>query len=266
MEKTLATKPIQWCLILGGSKGLGLATARKLARHHYGIVIVHRDRRADMPVIEAEFEHIKMQAPGFLAFNSDATNAASRKEVILRLKELIGNNGVLKIVVHSIAKGSLKPMVDSDNNILTAEDINITFNAMALSLYEWVQAILAANMQHEDMRVISFTSEGNTKAMPGYGAVSVAKVALEALTRNMALEMATLGVKVNCIQAGVTETASFSMIPNSEKLMEHAMKRNPSGRLTKAEDVANVVYLLSTEEAKWITGTVLKADGGESLR
>ncbi|MBT8179143.1 MAG: SDR family oxidoreductase, partial [Eudoraea sp.] len=66
--------------------------------------------------------------------------------------------------------------------------------------------------------------------------------------------------------AGVTDTPSLRMIPGSELLLEDARKRNPLGRLTQPEDVANVVYLLSTGEASWITGTVIKVDGGESLR
>ena len=56
------------------------------------------------------------------------------------------------------------------------------------------------------------------------------------------------------------------MIPGCEKLIEAAIKRNPSRRITLPEDVADVVYLLSRKEAAWITGTVIKADGGESLR
>ena len=83
--------------------------------------------------------------------------------------------------------------------------------------------------------------------------------------RNMALEFAPLGIKVNCIQAGVTDTPSFRRIPGHEQLKENALKRNPNKRLTTPEDVANVVYLMTLDEAKWITGTVIKADGGESL-
>ena len=82
----------------------------------------------------------------------------------------------------------------------------------------------------------------------------------------MALEFATIGIKANCIQAGIVETASFKMIPGSEHIKENALNRNPNNRLTLPEDVANVVYLLTREEAKWITGTVIKVDGGEHLR
>jgi len=90
------------------------------------------------------------------------------------------------------------------------------------------------------MRIISFTSEGNTKAWNSYGAVSVAKAALESLTRNIALEFAPLGIKANCLQVGVTETKSFQMIPGSKLLKENALKRNPNNRLTTPEDAAKV--------------------------
>ena len=137
---------------------------------------------------------------------------------------------------------------------------------MALSLYDWTKALIDAELFAADTRIISFTSEGNSRAWRGYAAVSAAKVTLEALTRNIALEFAAIGIKANCIQAGATETRAFQMIPGHKALKESALKRNPNGRLTTPEDVANVVYLLCTDEAKWITGTVIKVDGGESLQ
>jgi enoyl-[acyl-carrier-protein] reductase (NADH) len=237
-----------------------------MAKHGHSVFIVHRDRRADMELIEKDFEQIKAAAGNFYAVNADAVNAEKRKEIIAQLSALMEKGDTVKMLVHSIAKGSMKPMNAAPGLRLSAQDIEITFKSMALSLYEWVQELLVANLQDPDMRVISFTSEGNTKVIPGYGAVSVAKVALEALTRSMALELASQGVKANCIQAGITETSSFAMIPNSEGLMEDAKERNPSGRITTPEDVANTAYLLSLEEAKWITGTIIKADGGETLR
>ncbi len=115
-------------------------------------------------------------------------------------------------------------------------------------------------------RNIAFTSEGNTKVWPGYAAVSAAKAVLEALMRNMAMELAPLGITTNCIQAGTTKTPSFLIIPGSNELAAMAKKRNPFNRLTTPEDVANAVYLLCKKEAGWINGTIVKVDGGESLR
>ena len=254
-----------WALILGGSSGLGLATAKKLAQHGLNICIVHRDARAQMDGIELEFEHIRKLEVGFVAFNMDALNAQKRDNVLSELKKAMGEHGRIRTLVHSLAKGNLKPMISSDKPVLSSEDFNLTINAMALSLYDWFITVYNMNLFAEDARVVSFTSEGNSKAWKYYAAVSAAKVALEAITRNIALEFAPYGIRANCLQAGVTDTASLRMIPGSEELKAHAVKRNPCKRLTTPDDVANAVYLLCKDEASWINGCVIPVDGGEHL-
>ncbi|MEP3371313.1 MAG: SDR family oxidoreductase [Maribacter dokdonensis] len=254
-----------WALILGGSSGLGLATAKKLALHGYHIIIIHRDRRADMDIIEEHFNEIEALGNQLLAMNVDALNDEKRKGIIDDIRQKLPLGHKIKVMVHSVAKGTLKPMYSKTAPILTDVDFRITFDAMALSLFDWTKALETATLFADDTRVISFTSEGNSKALPNYSAVSVAKVALEALTRSIALEFASVGIKANCIQAGITMTKSLSMIPGFEQIKENALSRNPNNRLTTPEDIANAVYLLTTDEAKWITGTVIKVDGGESL-
>ncbi|MFT4831792.1 MAG: enoyl-[acyl-carrier protein] reductase III [Psychroserpens sp.] len=265
MDKN-GTKLEEWALILGGSSGLGLATAKKLAKHGFNILVIHRDRRIDFQIIEEEFKSITLNKIKLKSYHIDATNPERRMATIKEIYGVLGQNGRIKVLVHSIAKGNLKPMQSKDGSTLSNQDFHLTLDAMAISLYDWTKALVEAELFSEDARIISFTSEGNSKAWENYAAVSAAKAALEAITRNIALEFAPMGIKANCLQAGMTLTNSFEMIPGSEKLKKNALQRNPSGRLTTPEDVANVVFLLTTEEAKWITGTVLKVDGGESLR
>jgi enoyl-[acyl-carrier protein] reductase I len=255
----------QWALILGGSSGLGLASAIKLAKHGLNICIVHRNSRLQEDGIQAAFSSIKKEGIEFKSFNIDAFRPEKRDEVVMALKSLFGEQAKVRTLLHSVAKGNLKPMVSNEKPILKNDDFTLTINAMAISLYDWVKAIFEANLFADDARILSFTSEGNTKAWPNYAAVSAAKVTLEAITRNIALEFAKFGIKANCIQAGVTDTSSLRMIPGSEHIIEHTLKRNPNKRLTVPEDVANVVYLLSKDEARWITGTVIPVDGGEHL-
>ena len=255
----------EWALILGGSSGLGLATAKKLAQHGYHILIIHRDRRSDMDEIQSSFDEIGALGNQLMTLNVDALNPNKRDGIISDINNRLPSGHKIRVLVHSIAKGTLKPMVSEHGSTLTDTDFKITFEAMALSLYDWTKALAEAKLFAMDTRIISFTSEGNTRALPNYAAVSVAKVALEALTRSIALEFAPVGIKANCIQAGVTLTKSLAMIPDFERIKEHALKRNPNNRLTTPQDVANTVYLLTMEEAKWITGTVIKVDGGESL-
>ena len=83
--------------------------------------------------------------------------------------------------------------------------------------------------------------------------------------RLIAVEYAPHGLRCNVIQAGITETPALAAIPGSEHLKAKARLRNPFGRLTTPEDVAGVICLLSTDEAGWINGTVIRVDGGEHI-
>jgi enoyl-[acyl-carrier protein] reductase III len=254
-----------WGLILGGSSGLGLATAKKLAKHGMNIIIIHRDRKAEIPEIQEAFDEIKESGVLLESFNVDAVQKDKRAFLIEQITEILGKDGKIRTLVHSIAKGNLKPLTGK-GPVLENLDFQLTIDAMALSLFDWTEAIYQSNLFAKDARVLSFTSEGNKKAWENYAAVSAAKAALEAITRSMALEFAPYGIRANCIQAGITVTRSFQMIPGNETLRMHAQKHNPFKRLTVPDDVANVVYLLSKDEASWITGSIIPVNGGEHLK
>ena len=256
----------EWAIILGASSGLGLATAKKLAKEGMNLCLVFRARKSDIQKIEIEYNKIiESYKVKLIHFNRDVVKPENRSEILRNLIQVFGKKGSVKCLVHSIAKGNLKPMSAKEDRELQNDDFHITLENMAFSLYDWTKAIFDLKMFSMDARIISFTSEGNKKAWKNYAAVSAAKVALEAISRSIALEFAEHGIKSNCIEAGVTDTVSFKMIPGSDKLREYAIKRNPNKRLTTPEDVANVVYLLTKEESKWITGVVLPVNGGEHL-
>ncbi len=252
-------------MILGGSSGLGLASAKKLASEGMNICVIHRSSRAEMEVINKEFSVIKNENIQLLSLNKDALNVQHQQDILRELKTALGSEGKIRCLLHSIAKGNLKPMLGNENESLSADDFAITLHAMATSLYDWTKLIFNENLFAEDARILAFTSEGSTKPIKNYGAVSAAKAALEAIFRNIALEFAPFGLRSNCIQAGVTDTRSLQMIPGSEEIKVHTKKRNPFKRLTTPEDVANVVSLLCTDEAAWINGCTIPVDGGEHL-
>ena len=254
-----------WAIILGGSSGLGLASAQKLAKHGMNICIVHRDRKSSLDEVEKNFNLISSGSIEFISFNENALLPEIREQILLALRRKMGKSDRVRLLLHSIAKGNLKPMTGDNGPVLGNDDFHLTIDAMAISLYDWTKSLFSGNFFAPDSRVISFTSEGNTKAWRNYAAVSAAKAALEAITRNIALEFAPYGIRANCIQAGITNTKSFMMIPGSEKLIEYAKTRNPFKRLTTPEDIANVVYLLSLDEGAWINGAVIPVNGGEHI-
>jgi NAD(P)-dependent dehydrogenase (short-subunit alcohol dehydrogenase family) len=145
------------------------------------------------------------------------------------------------------------------------EDLSQTIHAMGTSLLGWVQELHRRGMFAADARVVGLTSEGNEVAWKGYAAVAAAKVALESVSRAIAVEMAPYGIRSNIVQAGVTDTPALRLIPGSAHLKATARRRNPFGRLTTPEDVAQVIHLLCLPEAAWINGEVIRVDGGEHV-
>ncbi|MEZ4885639.1 MAG: SDR family oxidoreductase [Chitinophagales bacterium] len=286
-----------WAIILGGSSGMGLATAQKLASQGMNICILHRDRRSQMKAVEEAFAEIKAKGVKLQSYNVDATRLDKMAETIRDFKAQLQPNEKVRLLLHSIAKGNLKLMVPikkTDSNpskntdsetekllhqlqqnieashehhpdALSRQDFNHTLEAMALSVYDWVKVVWEQNLFAEDARIIGLTSEGNQKAWRAYAAVSAAKVALEAICRSIALEFAPYGLRCNVVQAGVTDTPSLRMIPGSDAMKAQSKFRNPYGRLTTPEDVANVIYLLCRKEAAWINGAIIPVDGGERI-
>ncbi|HMA66744.1 MAG TPA: SDR family oxidoreductase, partial [Desulfosalsimonadaceae bacterium] len=88
---------------------------------------------------------------------------------------------------------------------------------------------------------------------------------LESVARSMAVELAPRGIRSNVIQAGVTDTPGLRAIPGNQRISAQSRLRNPFGRLTTPQDVANVIFLLCLDEAAWINGALICADGGERI-
>src|SRR5262249_44743519 len=116
-------------------------------------------------------------------------------------------------------------------------------------------------------RIFAMTSAGSERVVPNYGAVSAAKASLESHIRQLTFELAPRGITANAIRAGVTDTPALRRIPGNELLIEVALPRNPSGRLTTPEDVAAFISLLAKpgSAADWLNGNVLGVDGGENI-
>lgn len=250
-------------LIIGASSGIGLATVKKLATNGYRVVAIHRDRRQQVEGFDTQIEQLKKDSKSqIITKNMDAT---SEEKVASFLDEIEGEvNGGFHLVVHAVSRGNLKPFI-SDSGSLTPQDLELTISSMGTNLQLWVAKLIYKKLINRGSRIISLTSEGNDRFWPGYGAIALAKSTLETLTRYLAVELAPRGISVNTLQAGVTDTPSLRLIPEVEELLSSSKKRNPSGRLTTPEDVANVIYLMGEPEAAWINGSHIHVDGGEHL-
>jgi len=155
--------------------------------------------------------------------------------------------------------------VETTKDAIQKSQMDMTLDVMAHSLVYWTQDLVDQKFLTSGSRVFSMTSAGGARVWRTYGAVSAAKSALESHTRQLALELAPIGITVNSIMAGVTDTPALRKIPGSEEMLALAQRKNPSQRLTIPQDVADALGLLSHPKAHWITGNVICVDGGEFI-
>lgn len=256
-----------WALILGVSSGFGEATALKLAVDGYNIIGVHLDRQTTMHNVERILEQIKSEGVEAVFFNANAADEFKRNEIVSEIISKLYGKPLIKVILHSLAFGTLRPFVPNDSEQpLTKAQMEMTCDVMAHSLVYWVQDIVKNNLLAQNARIFAMTSSGSHAAIPYYGAVSAAKASLESHVRQLAVELGvSYGASVNAIMAGVTDTPALRKIPGNIDMLNFALRKNPRGRLTKPEDIANIISILCHDGGEWISGGLIHADGGEDI-
>jgi enoyl-[acyl-carrier-protein] reductase (NADH) len=223
--------------------------------------------RSTLPNAQAIQKDIGDAGRRAVFINMNAADADKRKDAIARLVEVTAADGsFVRVLMHSLAFGSLAPVIaDEATQALTQKQMEMTLDVMANSLIYWAQDLAAAGLLRRGSRIYAMTSSGSTRVIRSYGAVSAAKAALEAHIRQLAFELAPLGVTANAVRAGVTDTPALRRIPEGIALLEKVRASNPSGRATTPEDIAQAIAALSDERLHWLTGNVLGVDGGEEI-
>jgi enoyl-[acyl-carrier protein] reductase III len=284
-----------WALILGSSSGFGAACSRALAAAGYNIFGVHLDRKAAMPRVQEVIDDIARCGVQVKFFNKNVASDENRLEILKEIAEILTgkvieldpaqspaeaknrepilaqladavreHEGTIGAMLHSVAFGALNAYVDEDpKKQMTRAQLEMTLDVMANSLVYWCQDLARLRLLGKGSKVFSMTSAGSHRVIWGYGPVSAAKAALESHTRQLALELGPRGIRVNCFEAGVTDTPALRMIPGSDVIKSEALRRNPAGRLTTPEDIANTFVALMDPRVEWVNGTVIKVDCGE---
>jgi enoyl-[acyl-carrier-protein] reductase (NADH) len=256
-----------------------------MARAGLDVFGVHLDRKATIGSVERLAVDIRALGREARFFNVNAADAGARARTadeMQRVLEERGDGGRLRVLLHSLAFGTLTRFVAEGGKdaaggpaparqgagareAVTPAQMDMTLDVMAHSLVYWTQEVVTRGLMADGGRIFAMTSSGGSRALPQYGPVSAAKAALEAHVRQLAVELAPRGITVNAIRAGVTATPAARKIPGYERLAAEALRRNPSGRMTTPEDVARALVVLAHPDTAWITGNVIGVDGGEDI-
>ncbi|HEY7524447.1 MAG TPA: SDR family oxidoreductase [Candidatus Limnocylindrales bacterium] len=262
----------RWALILGASSGMGEATSLALARAGYRIVGIHLDFRQALAHVEEIKQAIADVGSEAVFINMNAADDEKRAGAVATICDRFersraeGRHPYLRVVMHSLAFGSLVPfLADDAKDAVDRKKMEMTLDVMANSLVYWVQDLFRMGLLEDGSKVFAMTSEGSSRVIPSYGVVSAAKAALESHTRQLAMEFARrgTGIAVNTIRAGVTDTPALRKIPEAARMVEITLARNPHGRLTTTKDVAEAIVRLSESDSDWISGNTIGVDGAE---
>lgn len=255
----------KWALILGASSGVGLSTAKLLAGKGLNLVLVHRDRRQKATEFMSVCQELRQYNVQVHAINANAVTDEGAREIETFIRSVFMAEDKIVLMLHSIADGNIGSLFNREKKLLDRYSILRTIDAMGVSFVSWVQWLSLENLFARGALAVGMSSIGSRVVLTGYAAVGMAKAALEASARYMAVELAPLGVRVNILLAGVMDTPALNAIPEAGQLKEQMVKKNPSGRLTTPDDVAKVIFSLLDPSCNWVNGTVIPVDGGESL-
>lgn len=240
-------------LITGATRGFGRAIALRLASEGTTVVVNYRRSKSEAHEV---VETIKASGGQAIALRADVGDDEALDSMFAEIRRELGR---LDILVANAAFGVPGPVLEA-----TAKHWDVTMSASARSLLSLAQRAVPL-MSSGWGRIVSITSEGAHRILPGYGIVGAAKGALEALTRSLAVELAPEGILVNGVMAGLADTKSFRAIPGAEQAIAEARRTTPLGRTIEPEDVANVVAFLCSDQASMICGQFIVVDGGRSI-
>ncbi|MGW7553529.1 SDR family oxidoreductase [Streptomyces rimosus] len=237
-------------LVIGGTRGIGLAAARKLSAAGSEVLLNYAHDEGGALAAERQLSE---EGGKVRLMRADIGRPAG---VVRLLEDIRRTHGRLDVLVH--AAGSFHPAPTASPHI----GKYLGDGAVAVGPLLYGAARLGTLMTPDTGRIVAVSSIGARTVVPGYAGLGMAKAALETLVRYLAVELAGKGVAVNAVAAG--KIADGGPVP--AQVLEGLLRRTPTGRLATAEEVADVVALLCRPEAGGLHGQVLTVDGGACLR
>ena len=236
-------------LVTGGSRGIGRAIALKLAEAGCDVAVLYAGREDAANETVAAIEAMGVRA---LAVKSDVADEQQTADAVKQVSDALGVPDVLVNNAGIIRDGLAMRM--SAENFKAVIDTNLT------GAFNMIRACLPLFVRRRSGRIINISSVSGMMGNAGQANYAASKAGLIGLTKTVAREVASRGITVNAVAPGFIETDMTKGM--SEAALNAGLAAVPMGRIGKPEDVANAVRFLASEEAAYITGCVLKVDGG----
>lgn len=239
-------------IVTGASRGIGRACALRLAKDGIDVVVNYNSNEEEaMKVVNA----IKDMGCDAIAVKA---NVANQKDVAAMFREAYKHFGHIDILVNNagVVDDAYLLMLNNDS-LDRSLDINIK------GYFYCSQQAALKMFKQKSGRIVNVSSVSSKLALAGQSVYGATKGAVNSMTATLAKELAPYGIQVNAVAPGFITTEMIEAIPEEKK--EEYLKNIPMGRLGKVEEVAEVVNMLCSDVASYITGQVVVIDGGLSL-
>ena len=238
-------------LVTGGGRGIGRACALALARAGAEVAVTSRTGEQLAEVVAA------IEARGGKARDRrcDIDDPADTARLIEALYRADGPPDIL------VNNAAISPIYKNAAAV-EKEEWEMVLGVNLHATIRLLREIGAAMAERGRGSVVNITSVGSVRALPRLAPYSVGKAALGQLTRDLAVEWAPFGVRVNAVAPAYIETAMTSGVHGNERLRRQVIDRTPLGRFGQPHEVAWAVVFLASEAASYITGSTLFVDGG----
>ena len=243
-------------VVTGATSGIGRAAALEFARRGADVLLVGRSTDA-----LNEVQPLVAEGSGrVLTCAGDVTEDGVPERIVASAVESFGGLDVLVNAAGVIATGTMEATSDATWDQMMNVNVRGPFRLMRAA---------APHLKARQGNVVNVSSVNGLRAFAGVLAYNVSKAAMDHLTRCAALEMAPFGVRVNCVNPGVTITNLHRRGGMNDAqyaaFLERSKETHPLGRPGQPEEVAAMILFLASDEAKWMTGETIPVDGGRHL-
>ncbi len=238
-------------IVTGGNSGLGFATAKKFCENGIKTYILGRNKEKTEEAC-AEL--------GELA-ESIIIDLTQLDQIPALVDGIFQKEGQIDILVNNAGINMKKDLVD-----VTDSEFEQVVRTNLFSVFAISREVVKKMKEKNRGSIINISSMAAQYGLPKVIAYSASKTAIEGMTRAMAVELAEYGIRVNCIAPGFIKTKMTAKALNSDLARkDKVFSRTPMGKMGLPEDIADAAYFFASNESKFVTGTVLPVDGGNSI-